>query len=305
MPRPCKQKKQFWVYGHYTDNGELFYVGKGTMYRAFNMRERNYVHKGIQKKHGCHVGIVWGPTYDENEAYEKEELYVRELHTCVYDENRVKHAANLDWGGLGAATGIVRSKETGDKIRHARSEYWKIDEHHEHMSKIAKERYDNGHGELMRSNRKTGEEHFFYGKSWGRIGPLSNEAKRKISEKHKGKVLNDEHKQAITHGLNSYYEEHHGPNLGKVFTIEQRRNMSVGSHFQKKPVFGYNENDECVVCYFSAPDAHEATGLSWRTLNGDRKKYRKKYVDGITYKRSNMTIRQLKYENASLTCEGN
>ena len=113
MPRPCKQEKQFWVYGHYTDDGELFYVGKGTMYRAFNMRERNYIHKGVQKKHGCHVGIIWGPTYDEDEAYKKEELYVRELHTCVYDECRVKHAANLDWGGMGAATGIVRSKETG------------------------------------------------------------------------------------------------------------------------------------------------------------------------------------------------
>ena len=59
-------------------------------------------------------------------------------------------------------------------------------------------------------------------------------------------------------------------------------------------VFAYDQAGTCVFAYLSLEDAMTVTGLGWRTLAGDRKKYRPKFVNGVTYKRSELTIEQLK-----------
>jgi len=200
---------------------------------------------------------------------------------------------NQTMGGEGTA-GHVMSEEGKQKLREYHKKENLSPETLKKMSVAAKKRYENGHGKHMRLQRKRGKDHYFYEKNWGRTGPIKEETKRKLSEKHKGKKLSEEHKEAIRKSGEEYWRNHDGPNLGKKWSSETRKKLIFVHHFKKKPIFGYDCKGECIVAYFSTDDAIEVTGLSYRTLLGNRKKYKKKFVDGFTYKRSNMTIKELK-----------
>jgi len=158
------------------------------------------------------------------------------------------------------------------------------------LASAAKKRYESGHGELMRSRRKKGVEHPFAGISWGRKGPLNETAKAKLSIAHRGKVLTQEHKAAISAGCKGLP----GPNVGKTWTDAERSKHAALRSQKKKPVFGYDMAGTCVVAYLSVEDAMKATGLGARILTGARKKYNLKYVAGVTYRRSNLTIGELR-----------
>jgi flagellar motor protein MotB/predicted GIY-YIG superfamily endonuclease len=62
---------------------------------------------------------------------------------------------------------------------------------------------------------------------------LTEETKRKISKKHKGKILSDEHKKAIKNSLNKFYEN----NTIKPKTIEQNKKISesLKLYFKEHP----------------------------------------------------------------------
>lgn len=54
----------FYIYGHRTDAGETFYIGKGThtkakkYARAYEMKRRGRMWLAVAAKHGCHVEII-------------------------------------------------------------------------------------------------------------------------------------------------------------------------------------------------------------------------------------------------------
>lgn len=48
---------KYYVYGHYTDDGELFYIGKGTGDRAFQTY-RNDDHLSVSEMYGCNPKIL-------------------------------------------------------------------------------------------------------------------------------------------------------------------------------------------------------------------------------------------------------
>jgi len=206
---------------------------------------------------------------------EREKYWIKTLNS------KVPNGYNMtDGGDGGSEPGRVVSEETREKI--------KI---------IARERYFNGHGELMRSKRKTGEDHFYYGVTWGRTGPLTQEHKDNISKAHEGKTLTQEHKDNISIGCTGK----EGPNLGKSWSVETHQKNAINRYFRKKPVFGFNEEGICVIMYLSVEDAMIATGLGYRILMGNRKKYKPKYTNGITYLRSDLTIRELKEKDNGIS----
>jgi len=134
------------------------------------------------------------------------------------------------------------------------------------------------------------------GGGWVKGYVVKQSTREKLSLSRRGKKNSLEQNVLITTGVRAYYATHDGPNKDKPWSDETRLKNMVIRHPRKKPVFGYNEIGECVIAYLSIDDAVEATGLSYRTLTGNRKKYKLKYVDGITYRRSKLTIAELKEE---------
>lgn len=49
---------QYWVYAHYTDENEIFYIGVGQISRAYSIRGRNRHHKRVRELYGMNIGIL-------------------------------------------------------------------------------------------------------------------------------------------------------------------------------------------------------------------------------------------------------
>ena len=113
--------KNLWVYGHYTDEGELFYIGIGPMERAFTLKSRNKKHHLISDKFGWNVGILWGPTNDRALVLQKEIELIARYHMYTRDPLHVKHACNFSSGGEASSFGCrwtlsqEQRKEISDK----------------------------------------------------------------------------------------------------------------------------------------------------------------------------------------------
>lgn len=66
----------------------------------------------------------------------------------------------------------------------------------------------------------------------GKTGIYSEEIKKKMGAKNKGKKLTKYHKENITNGLNIYYKNNKGPNLGKVKSESEKQ--KIKDTFKKK-----------------------------------------------------------------------
>lgn len=261
------------------------YVGKTE--RALEVRQKEHHAAARQgsmlafhcalRKHGVD-SFEWTTLMELSEFTDKDEarqyLNTREREFIRLFETFGPRGYNLTEGGDGGTLpGRIVGKET--RIKNAAA---------------AKKRYAAGHGVLMRSRRKKGAEHPFAGKGWGRKGPLSDETKRKLAVAHTGKKLTQAHRAAISAGCKGKP----GPKLGTTWSASERSKHSALCYLKKKPVFGYDRVGTCVVAYLSLEDAVIVTGLGQRVLVGNRKKYKLKYNAGITYRRSEMTIGELR-----------
>lgn len=219
---------------------------------------------------------------------EAERRWIEELKTFG------EHGYNATVGGEGTCGRIV-SDETRARLSFVHRVENLSCETRRRLTEAAKKRYDAGHGELMKSRRRRGKDHPRYGKPWSnaRKGPLREETRKKISTSHRGKRLSDEHKASISAALKGK----RGPNLGRKFSCEQRQNISTARHMKKKPIFGFDVNGEWVITYLSLKDAMKSTLLGYRTLAGCRKKRAPKFIDGVTYRRSDRTIEELRKEH--------
>ena len=98
---------RFCVYGHYTsDTGELFYVGKGTEFRAsqFGVTNRNSYWINVKEKHGVKVEIL-KKNLTEQEAFQYEkELIQQHRPRCNFTD-----------GGDGPS-GAIRTPEMRKRI---------------------------------------------------------------------------------------------------------------------------------------------------------------------------------------------
>jgi hypothetical protein len=138
----------FYVYEWFkVDTLEVFYVGKGTGNRRFELHNRNQYFNNIYKKYECAVRLVY-------QSLTNEEACQLEIERIAEMKSIGQAKCNLTNGGTGFSTGDLNPNRlnppTGEK---------------------------NG----MYGVRLYGEENGFYGKTH------SNETKNKISTSRKGK----------------------------------------------------------------------------------------------------------------------
>lgn len=109
--------KDFYTYGHYTEDGRLFYVGKGVGRRAYSKTNRNKHWRHIVEKHGLKVEIFscWAT---EQEAFEDE----RFLIACFRDGFGLE-LCNYTDGGEGSS-GYKQTEEQKAKISAASKKNW-------------------------------------------------------------------------------------------------------------------------------------------------------------------------------------
>lgn len=98
----------FYTYGHYTESGVLFYIGKGQKARAFDKTGRSDYWKSVSKKHGLKVEM-FAQWETEQEAFDHE----RFLISCFRDDLKLK-LCNFTDGGEGAS-GCKHVGENWDK----------------------------------------------------------------------------------------------------------------------------------------------------------------------------------------------
>lgn len=138
----------FYVYEYYKKcNGEVFYVGKGTGKRMYELHNRNKYFNSVYEKYDCDVRIVSEGLTNE-QACEKEVERIAELRAVG------QAYCNFTEGGTGFSTG-------------------KLNPIHKRLAK--------GEVSLFAKRKFYGADNGFYGRKH------SEETKRKISLSRKGK----------------------------------------------------------------------------------------------------------------------
>jgi hypothetical protein len=100
-----KQKDKFYVYIHRAlDSNQVYYVGKGSGTRAFDLNKRSKYHRGVIKKYGCIVEIVI-------EHLTHERALIQEILGIKYYHPR----CNFTKGGEGVQ-GYERTQQDKDNI---------------------------------------------------------------------------------------------------------------------------------------------------------------------------------------------
>lgn len=110
----------FFVYCDFTDDGEVFYVGKGNKYRCLNTK-RNWLHQIVCEEEGFNRAVVF-ESESEQECFDKEIELIKEYHTFFLDSERSENACNFSKGGEGA-TGYLHTEEDR-KIMSIASSQW-------------------------------------------------------------------------------------------------------------------------------------------------------------------------------------
>jgi len=139
----------FYVYEYYKkDNDEVFYVGKGTANRMYELHNRNKYFNAVYNKYDCDVRVVFEGLSNE-EACEKEIKRIAELREIG------QAYCNFTDGGTGFSTG-------------------KLNPIHDRIKRGEVNLFDS-------SSRFFGKQNGFYGRRH------TEESRRKISESRKGK----------------------------------------------------------------------------------------------------------------------
>lgn len=210
--------KIFYIYLDKTDDGRIFYVGKGYLKRTQDFENRNQYWKFIANKYGVAREVILA-TKDEKFAFEIEIYLIAKFKTCeTMWQPGEGWGCNFTIGGEGRS-GSVASLETRKKL----SEFQKGEKHWlfgkgpqahpmfgKFHSKETKEKMSKAHA---------GEKSFYYGKK-GKLHPLYG---RKPSEKCK--LASYE----ATSGENNYCSK-----LTHESVIEIRHKYTTGNYTHQK-----------------------------------------------------------------------
>ena len=104
------------------------------------------------------------------------------------------------------------------------------------------------------SEKNSGVNHYCFGKH------LNSETKKKISSKHKGKKLSEEHRRKLSENHADFRKENH-PNWGRKWNAEVRKKMS-DSHLIKRTLFMCDLNGRKIKEFSSLTEAADYIGVS-------------------------------------------
>lgn len=209
-------QKIFFVYLDKTNEGKIYYVGKGSKDRI-QQKKRNKKHKAISEKFGLNREIVF-ETNDEVEAFAKEIELISLHQTFTTDWSHQTIVCNFTLGGDGAS-GLY---------------YEKTKEHREKISAALKGRKLSEEHRLNVIAASTGRKHpprsketrakisaSLIGKPGRNRGPRSEETKKKISQNAYGRKISDiqiiKIKELYTAGKLTQKE------IGKMFAVDASR----------------------------------------------------------------------------------
>lgn len=125
-----------YVYAHYTLDGRLFYIGKGTGGRAWETRNRNRHWRNTVAKHGLEVRII-EDHLTEQQALDKERQLIAEVG--------LDHLTNIRPGGEGF---------TSEESRQLQHRLAKDPEHREKLSAGLRKRWANTTPEERQRHRE-------------------------------------------------------------------------------------------------------------------------------------------------------
>ena len=183
------ENREFYVYVHIRkDNNTVFYVGKGTKNRAYNLDRGNF-HNCVRDEYGCKVVII-KDKLTESQAFRLESKMIKYYVLTLgygapidgYRDFSNNYLTNFTWGGEGTS-GIKCSEERKKKISKAnkgrkRSEEAKRKNSESHKGKKHSEEHNKNISKAIK-----GKNHPMYGRK------RSEEAIRKTSEAISKKVI--------------------------------------------------------------------------------------------------------------------
>lgn len=176
----------FFIYFDKTDDGRIYYVGKGLKDRI-QQKKRNKKHKAISKKFGLNREIVF-ETNDEKEAFAKEVELIALHKTFTTDWSHQTIACNFTLGGDGASGFYYKkTKEHRAKLS-AALKGRKISE--EHRLKIIAASTGRKHPPRSEESRAKISASLIGKPGRNQIG-CSEETKKKISQNAYGRKISD------------------------------------------------------------------------------------------------------------------
>lgn len=256
------------LYFHRKPDGEIFYIGIGTIKRAHSKHGRTKWWHNIADKYGYKIEIIY-----ENllwwEACELEKFCIKEIGRLNIGTGTL---INLTEGGEGTQ-GYSHSTETREKISKNHARIWKGKKMPDEM----REKFSKSHIGIQ-----AGEKHPLFGKHHNnetkkKIGDAhrgmrhSEETIKKMSEVKKGKIKTKEHRKALSNSLTGKKKtEEHKKHLseshkGKVFSEETRKKLSIA-----KTGIKYSEESKNKIRNFKKEEnrkkgfkVSEYMGLRW------------------------------------------
>ena len=206
----------YYVYTDQTNDGVVFYVGKGQLYRVKAVK-RNRKHTHVRESLGFNRTVVF-ETDDEAIAFTREQTLITEYHTFVGDALAGPYACNFTLGGDGTS-GHGPLRAGNPNYRKPKSQTMR-----DRLSQAKM-----GKGNAMFGTKQTPE---FIEKRTRSLRGRKHNHGDKISAALTGKKLSEEHRQALS-------ESHKGLKPSE----ETQRKMSES---QKRRFAMKRPNDETV-----------------------------------------------------------
>lgn len=211
-------ENKYYVYGYVRlDTNTYFYIGKGKNKRYLNIKDRSHHFKNILNKTECVVEILYD-NLTENEAFELEKQTIYDL---VFNEgygidiqgieNYDYYLVNCTWGGEGAS--LTQSQETIQKRVLKTTGLKRTVEQKRNLSHARRERFNQFPQERERLKTL-------------RVGYVtSEETKKKLSERKKGKKQSEQQIQAVKEGKAKMTEE-------QIQQWKMKQSLATGTHIK-------------------------------------------------------------------------